>query len=151
MQILLAYNYSFSRSYFLSWLRYLIYADTVGYPLNALTSEVGLLCPSAERSGIREIAWSVSTSPIDSQRQPIDVEADPKLHRVGYYLYMRNITGEYEGSYYCTVVFHDGSLSHTMSVGCLFVAGNLASYTWSRSKVPKLFPCNEHHLQVAIW
>ena len=53
------------------------------------------------------------------------VDSDPKLRLDRYTLVIGNISGEYEGIYYCQVQYSDGSESSAHGAGCAFVAGEI--------------------------
>ncbi len=87
----------------------------VGYPAGtSLTEEFSLLCSFTSASAI---TWLVSHDDLTAETIPA-AGTDPKLSAKGLKLVFRNVTGDYEGIYYCQAGSGD-----SMPVGCVFVAG----------------------------
>lgn len=74
-------------------------------------------------SVVSRIQWFFS--PDHSNPMLLDVDANPQLSTNGASLHLdlSNITGAYEGIYFCQVEYTDGQLSALVTVGCVFVAG----------------------------
>ena len=51
------------------------------------------------------------------------METDPHLNTNGVHIDLRNLTGDYEGVYFCQAEYTDGQRSALVAAGCVFVAG----------------------------